>query len=176
VTGSFPRLCHHDSQGAATVAEQLHRDQVVEEITRRVGLLAAQQAAQQAVGLGQFRLPQVALGQLEGAVEIGERWCRHTVRSEITMLTLLQRLFDAFHHSLHNVAMDSLEQAAKDLERLEQQLLALLDQCKKLREENASLQSRQESLVAERAALVSKNEEARTKVEAMINRLKALEH
>ena len=72
--------------------------------------------------------------------------------------------------------MDSLEQAAKDLERLEQQLIALLDQCKKLREDNASLQSRQELLVAERASLVAKNEEARTKVEAMINRLKALEH
>ena len=37
-------------------------------------------------------------------------------------------------------------------------------------------QARQESLVAERAQLVAKNEEARSKVEAMINRLKALEH
>jgi cell division protein ZapB len=71
--------------------------------------------------------------------------------------------------------MDSLEQAAKDLDRLEQQLKGLLDQCRKLREENQSLQNRQESLVTERAGLVAKNEEARTKVEAMINRLKALE-
>jgi len=68
--------------------------------------------------------------------------------------------------------MDSLEQAAKDLDRLEK---GLLDQCRKLREENHSLQNRQEALVAERASLVAKNEEARTKVEAMINRLKALE-
>jgi cell division protein ZapB len=37
------------------------------------------------------------------------------------------------------------------------------------------LLSRQESLVADRATLVAKNEEARTKVEAMINRLKSLE-
>jgi len=66
------------------------------------------------------------------------------------------------------VSMDSLEQAGKDLERLEQQLQNLLDQCRKLREENLSLQNRQESLVAERASLVSKNEDARTKVEAMI--------
>ncbi len=35
--------------------------------------------------------------------------------------------------------------------------------------------ARQESLVTERAALVAKNDEARTKVEAMIHRLKALE-
>lgn len=73
------------------------------------------------------------------------------------------------------VAMDSLEQATKDLERLESQLRKLLDQVRKLREENESLQTRQESLVAERAALVSKNDEARSKVEAMIHRLKALE-
>jgi len=71
--------------------------------------------------------------------------------------------------------MDSLEQAEKDLARLEQQLMSLLDTCRRLREENASLQNRQETLVAERAALVAKNEEARSKVEAMINRLKALE-
>jgi cell division protein ZapB len=71
--------------------------------------------------------------------------------------------------------MDSLEQAAKDLDRLEQQLQSLLDQVRRLREENLSLQNRQESLVAERAVLVAKNEEARSKVEAMINRLKALE-
>ena len=58
---------------------------------------------------------------------------------------------------------------------LEQQLRNLLAQCQRLREENHSLQNRQETLVAERAALVAKNEEARSKVEAMINRLKALE-
>lgn len=52
---------------------------------------------------------------------------------------------------------------------------ALLDQVRRLKEENHSLQTRQDSLVAERAALVAKNDEARTKVEAMIHRLKALE-
>lgn len=71
--------------------------------------------------------------------------------------------------------MDTLEQTGKDLERLELQLNSLLAQCRKLREENHSLLNRQESLVADRACLVAKNEEARSKVEAMINRLKALE-
>lgn len=71
--------------------------------------------------------------------------------------------------------MDTLEQTGKDLERLELQLHSLLEHCRKLREENHSLLSRQESLVADRAGLVAKNEEARGKVEAMINRLKALE-
>ena len=54
-------------------------------------------------------------------------------------------------------------------------LATLLAQIQKLREENQSLHARQEALVTERAALVAKNDEARTKVEAMINRLKGLE-
>ena len=72
----------------------------------------------------------------------------------------------------YSVAMDSLEQTDKDLKRLEDQLRTLLGQITKLREENKSLHVRQGSLVAERASLVAKNDEARTKVEAMINRLK----
>ena len=75
----------------------------------------------------------------------------------------------------YSKAMDSLEQTGKDLQRLEQQLHKLLGQTRKLREENKSLQVRQDLLVAERAALVAKNDEARTKVQAMIHRLKSLE-
>jgi cell division protein ZapB len=85
-------------------------------------------------------------------------------------------VFDAFEDSIHNDGMNSLDQATVDLERLEKKLGAMLELCESLREENASLQNRQASLVAERASLVAKNEEARSKVEAMINRLKALEH
>ena len=75
----------------------------------------------------------------------------------------------------YSVVMDSLEQTDKDLQRLEKQLRNLLTQIQKLREENQSLHTRQEALVTERASLVAKNDEARTKVEAMINRLKGLE-
>jgi len=75
----------------------------------------------------------------------------------------------------YSVVMDSLEQTDKDLQRLEKQLHTLLAQIQKLGEENHSLHARQEALVTERAALVAKNDEARTKVEAMINRLKGLE-
>ena len=71
--------------------------------------------------------------------------------------------------------MNSLDEAGRDLERLENQLKKLLDQVRQLREENQSLQTRQEALVAERASLVARNDEARSKVEAMIHRLKALE-
>ena len=41
--------------------------------------------------------------------------------------------------------MDSLEQTAKDLDRLEQQLRDLLGQCQNLREENQSLHTRYDS-------------------------------
>ena len=82
---------------------------------------------------------------------------------------------DHYYLPNYSVVMDSLEQTDKDLRRLEKQLRMLLSEIQKLREENHSLHIRQESLVAERASLVAKNDEARTKVEAMINRLKGLE-
>ena len=44
--------------------------------------------------------------------------------------------------------MDTLEQTGQDLERLEGQLHALLEQIRRLKEENHSLQARQDSLVA----------------------------
>ncbi len=46
----------------------------------------------------------------------------------------------------------------------------------RLQEENRSLRTSQEQLIGERAALLSRNEQARTRVEAMILRLKSLEH
>lgn len=52
------------------------------------------------------------------------------------------------------------------------QLLAL---CVRLSEENRSLKVSQEALAAERANLLAKNEQARSRVEAMIARLKSLE-
>ncbi|GAB6043261.1 TIGR02449 family protein [Endothiovibrio diazotrophicus] len=51
----------------------------------------------------------------------------------------------------------------------------LLLVCDQLNAENRSLRERQDALVAERAVLIEKNEMARTRVEAMINRLKAME-
>ncbi len=53
------------------------------------------------------------------------------------------------------------------------ELLAALEQ---LREENRALRQRHESLNNERATLLQKNEQVRTRVEAMIGRLKTLEH
>ncbi|PZN35151.1 MAG: TIGR02449 family protein, partial [Proteobacteria bacterium] len=53
------------------------------------------------------------------------------------------------------------------------ELLAVVAQ---LKEENRALRQRQETLMTERATLLQKNEQVRTRVEAMIGRLKAMEH
>ncbi|MBV9345943.1 MAG: TIGR02449 family protein, partial [Gammaproteobacteria bacterium] len=53
------------------------------------------------------------------------------------------------------------------------ELIATLQQ---LKDENRALRARHESLAGERAALMHKNEQVRTRVEAMIGRLKTLEH
>ncbi len=54
-----------------------------------------------------------------------------------------------------------------------EELVATIDQ---LKEENRALRQRHESLATERASLLHKNEQVRTRVEAMIGRLKTLEH
>jgi cell division protein ZapB len=63
-----------------------------------------------------------------------------------------------------------------ELKRLEHRLEELVAVCRQLKEENRSLRQRQENLMLERASLMQKNEQVRTRVEAMIGRLKTMEH
>lgn len=63
-----------------------------------------------------------------------------------------------------------------ELRRLEKRVDELVSIVARLREENRALRQRQDSLATERAAFVQKNEQVRTRVEAMIGRLKTLEH
>jgi cell division protein ZapB len=63
-----------------------------------------------------------------------------------------------------------------ELTRLAKRIDELLSMIEHLKEENRALRSRHESLAGERAALMHKNEQVRTRVEAMIGRLKTLEH
>ncbi len=72
---------------------------------------------------------------------------------------------------------DSVEQTFTDeLGRLEKRLDELVVICNQLKEENRSLKQRQDTLIADRATLLQKNEQVRARVEAMIGRLKAMEH
>jgi cell division protein ZapB len=63
-----------------------------------------------------------------------------------------------------------------ELKRLEKQVDDLINSIQDLKEENRALRHRQDSLATERASLLQKNEQVRTRVEAMIGRLKMLEH
>ena len=63
----------------------------------------------------------------------------------------------------------------QELVSLSQQLDRLLDTVRRLTEENRSLRHSQEQLSGERAGLMARNEQARSRVEAMIQRLKSLE-
>ncbi len=62
-----------------------------------------------------------------------------------------------------------------DLQALEAQVDELILTCGQLSDENRALRDQQSSLVAERANLIEKSELARSRVEAMIARLKAME-
>ncbi len=58
---------------------------------------------------------------------------------------------------------------------LERKVDELIKLCAVLKEENVSLKNRESSWGLERSKLIEKNELARTKIEAMIGRLKTLE-
>jgi cell division protein ZapB len=73
--------------------------------------------------------------------------------------------------------MDSDNKAytESDLIKLESQIDALIDTVNQLKQENSSLRHQQDSLMAERSQLIEKTELARSRVEAMITRLRSLE-
>lgn len=68
------------------------------------------------------------------------------------------------------------ESTLDQLHTLQTRVDKLAEFARRLADENRSLRVSQEQLVGERAALLSKNEQARSRVEAMIQRLKSLEH
>jgi cell division protein ZapB len=63
-----------------------------------------------------------------------------------------------------------------ELVRLAKRIEELVTTVEHLKEENRALHQRHESLATERSTLMQKNEQVRTRVEAMIGRLKTLEH
>lgn len=62
------------------------------------------------------------------------------------------------------------------IQQLAARIDKLMDLTRRLAEENRSLRQGQEQLANERAQLLNKNELARSRVEAMIHRLKSLEN
>jgi cell division protein ZapB len=66
--------------------------------------------------------------------------------------------------------------ALSQVQQMSARLDKLLELVRRLADENRSLRQGQEQLASERAQLLNKNELARSRVEAMINRLKSLEN
>jgi cell division protein ZapB len=66
--------------------------------------------------------------------------------------------------------------AATELKALEKRIDDLVAIVSQLKEESRALRQRQDMLMNERAGLLNKNEQVRARVEAMIGRLKAMEH
>ena len=62
-----------------------------------------------------------------------------------------------------------------DLSHLEQRIDELIDTVGSLKNENTNLRQQTDKLSSERAQLIEKTELARSRVEAMISRLKSLE-
>lgn len=71
---------------------------------------------------------------------------------------------------------DSKDLFTSELGRLDKRIDELVVVCDRLKEENRSLRHKQEMLTSERAGLLQKNEQVRARVEAMVTRLKAMEH
>ena len=71
--------------------------------------------------------------------------------------------------------MADLSPHADTVRALSARLDELLALVQRLAEENRSLRQSQDTLIGERANLLAKNEQARSRVEAMISRLRALE-
>lgn len=65
---------------------------------------------------------------------------------------------------------------AAEIKLLEEKLEALIQLYNTVKEENRSLKAKQEELVREKAKLLEKTSQVKTRVEAMITRLKAMEH
>jgi cell division protein ZapB len=70
-------------------------------------------------------------------------------------------------------AASRIELELQQLDKRVEELVTLVIQ---LKEENRALRQRQDMLMGERATLLQKNEQVRARVEAMIGRLKAMEH
>jgi cell division protein ZapB len=74
------------------------------------------------------------------------------------------------------MGMSETNPTLADLGEISQRLDRVLELCQRLSEENRSLRVSQEQLSNERSNLLAKNEQARSRVEAMIARLRSLEN
>jgi cell division protein ZapB len=82
----------------------------------------------------------------------------------------------AAHYSFQMSDQDRTMNAEQELRLLEARIDELLTSLQQLHEENRALRQRHESLASEKTSLLNRNDQVRARVEAMIGRLKAMEH
>ncbi|MGM0571005.1 TIGR02449 family protein [Marinobacter sp.] len=63
-----------------------------------------------------------------------------------------------------------------DLQAMADKLDRLIERCRKLEQDNAAMRELQDEWNRERAQLIQRNDLAKNRIEAMIGRLRALEH
>ncbi len=73
------------------------------------------------------------------------------------------------------VHMNDNKEENMDLSALEARVDELIRTIDGLKSENTALRSQQENLINERSILIEKTEQARTRIESMISRLRAME-
>ncbi len=93
----------------------------------------------------------------------------HTTRSKPLTRSLTHSILDDMNEDR------SSRPEELDIQRIEVRVEELVRAYERLKNENKSLRERQETLVRERAELIEKTEMARSRVEAMISRLKSME-
>ncbi len=71
--------------------------------------------------------------------------------------------------------MPSAQESSPEWDALERKVSELIELCAILSRENRALRAQQQNWTTERAKLIEKNELAKSRVESMITRLKALE-
>lgn len=71
---------------------------------------------------------------------------------------------------------NSINDTSTELRNLEEKLDTLIAKYSSIENENSSLKIKQDKLVKEKAKLLEKTAVAKTRVEAMISRLKSMEH
>jgi len=80
------------------------------------------------------------------------------------------------HSILTDMSIEDRNQEAElNLEHLEARVEELIHTVSRLKEENHLLYNRQGELTTERAELIEKTEQAKSRVESMITRLKSME-
>ena len=71
--------------------------------------------------------------------------------------------------------MGTHENFGKSLRQLEKRVDDLIGSCRRLKDENSDLRDSRDSLIEEKSKLAEKNRMARTRLESIVGRLRALE-